>query len=307
MNAFEAVWRRVRRRRDAEFERFVARAGTRCCANTRPSAPSRALRIAAGTAGPTTCATQRARRSRSWPATPRNRRPDPVPSVAAVPDRSPAGERVSGAAGHAGSSHRLRRRRRGRLGIPGRPRARHQRRRPARRVQHPRPGLGLAAVLTRQAARGGLRAVRADDSRLPAPRRRAAHRSRDGPVPAVLDSGRHGAGEGAYVRSRAVDLLAIVALESQRARAVIVGEDLGTVEERTRHDLAARRILSYRLVWFEKTPPATYPEQALSAITTHDLPTVAGLWTGADLEAQRRLKLAPNEAGRRRSATASRR
>jgi len=104
-------------------------------------------------------------------------------------------------------------------------------------------------------------------------------------------------GQGAYVRSRAADLLAIVSLESQRARAVIVGEDLGTVEERTRHELAARRILSYRLVWFEKTPPASYPEQALSAITTHDLPTVAGLWTGADLEAQRQLKLAPNEAG----------
>ena len=103
--------------------------------------------------------------------------------------------------------------------------------------------------------------------------------------------------QGAYVRSRAADLLAIVALESQRARAVIVGEDLGTVEERTRQDLAARRIFSYRLVWFEKTPPASYPEQALSAITTHDLPTVAGLWTGADLEAQHRLKLAPNEAG----------
>jgi len=103
--------------------------------------------------------------------------------------------------------------------------------------------------------------------------------------------------QGAYVRSRAADLLAIVALESQRARAVIVGEDLGTVEDRTREDLAARRILSYRLVWFEKTPPANYPEQALSAITTHDLPTVAGLWTGADIEAQRQLKLAPNEAG----------
>ena len=105
--------------------------------------------------------------------------------------------------------------------------------------------------------------------------------------------------QGAYVRLPASDLLAIVALESQRARAVIVGEDLGTVEEQTRAELAARRILSYRLIWFEKTPPSTFPEQALSAITTHDLPTVAGLWTGSDVDAQRALKLAPNEAGTR--------
>ena len=105
--------------------------------------------------------------------------------------------------------------------------------------------------------------------------------------------------QGAYVRLPASDLLAIVALESQRARAVIVGEDLGTVEDETRAELAARRILSYRLIWFEKAPPSTFPEQALSAITTHDLPTVAGLWSGSDFEAQRALKLAPNEAGTR--------
>jgi 4-alpha-glucanotransferase len=103
--------------------------------------------------------------------------------------------------------------------------------------------------------------------------------------------------QGAYVRSPASDLLAIVALESQRAHAVIVGEDLGTVEDETRAELAARKILSYRLIWFEKSPPSTFPEQALSAITTHDLPTVAGLWTGSDFEAQRALKLAPNETG----------
>ena len=105
--------------------------------------------------------------------------------------------------------------------------------------------------------------------------------------------------DGAYVRSPAGDLLAIVALESHRAGAVIVGEDLGTVEEDTRAELAARRILSYRLIWFEKNPPATFPEQALSAVTTHDLPTVTGLWTGSDVDAQRALQLAPNEAGTR--------
>jgi len=106
-------------------------------------------------------------------------------------------------------------------------------------------------------------------------------------------------GSGAYVRSNARELLAIVALESLRARAIIVGEDLGTVEEQARQTLAARRVLSYRLLWFEKAPPAGYPEQALAAVTTHDLPTIAGLWTGSDLIVQRELGLSPNEQGTR--------
>jgi 4-alpha-glucanotransferase len=104
---------------------------------------------------------------------------------------------------------------------------------------------------------------------------------------------------GAYVHGHAGDLLAIVALESQRAGAVIVGEDLGTVEERAREQLAARQILSYRLLWFENTPPSKYPERALAAVTTHDLPTVTGLWSGSDLEVQRELGLSPNVAGTR--------
>jgi 4-alpha-glucanotransferase len=107
------------------------------------------------------------------------------------------------------------------------------------------------------------------------------------------------AGDGAYVRSAANDLLAIVALESQRARAVIVGEDLGTVEEDAREQLLTRHILSYRLVWFEKSSPGRFPKQALAAVTTHDLPTIAGLWSGSDLDAQKRLGLAPNEKGTR--------
>lgn len=99
---------------------------------------------------------------------------------------------------------------------------------------------------------------------------------------------------GAYVRYPAEDLLGIVALESARANAVVVGEDLGTVEESVRTLLAERRVLSYRLLWFEQDPPERWPEGAMAAVTTHDLPTVAGLWDGSDLEAQARLGLAPN-------------
>ncbi len=105
--------------------------------------------------------------------------------------------------------------------------------------------------------------------------------------------------DGAYVRSNARDLLAIAALESQRARAVIVGEDLGTVEEEARTALMRAHILSYRLLWFERSAPAGYPEQALAAVTTHDLPTIAGLWTGSDMRVQKALGLAPNEQGTR--------
>jgi 4-alpha-glucanotransferase len=102
--------------------------------------------------------------------------------------------------------------------------------------------------------------------------------------------------DGAYVRYRADDLLGIIALESQRAGAVVVGEDLGTVEEGVREKMVQYDMLSYRLLWFEDTAPAEYPEKALAAITTHDLPTLAGVWTGKDFELQCRSGLNPNKA-----------
>ena len=89
------------------------------------------------------------------------------------------------------------------------------------------------------------------------------------------------AADGAYVRGFPDELLAIVAIESQRARAVIVGEDLGTVDEAARARLMSCGILSYRLLWFEKERPAKFPGPALAAVTTHDLPTIAGLWNGS--------------------------
>jgi 4-alpha-glucanotransferase len=89
--------------------------------------------------------------------------------------------------------------------------------------------------------------------------------------------------EGAYVRYPAGELLDILALESVRAGCGVVGEDLGTVESGVRSELRRRGLLSYRLAWFEAKPPERYPTQAVAALTTHDLPTAAGLWTGADL------------------------
>lgn len=111
-----------------------------------------------------------------------------------------------------------------------------------------------------------------------------------------IPAGAH-ASEGTYVRYPAEDLLNILALESVRAGAVIIGEDLGTVEEYVRHRLADQRLLSYRVLYFEPQPPENYPYLSLATITTHDLPTVAGLWTGRDLQSQRDIGMNPNEQG----------
>lgn len=88
--------------------------------------------------------------------------------------------------------------------------------------------------------------------------------------------------DGAYVRHHGRDLLEVLAMESARAEAVVVGEDLGTVEEGFRDELRSAHVLSTRLVWFEDAPPEEYPRAALAMVTTHDLPTIAGVWTGAD-------------------------
>jgi len=101
--------------------------------------------------------------------------------------------------------------------------------------------------------------------------------------------------KGAYVRYPRHDLLNLLALEAHRAGGFVVGEDLGTVEDAVRADLAERQVLSSRVWWFEPAPTPAWPEQALGSVSTHDLPTVAGVWDGSDLEAQRSLGLHPNE------------
>ncbi|HET8777510.1 MAG TPA: 4-alpha-glucanotransferase, partial [Candidatus Limnocylindria bacterium] len=72
-----------------------------------------------------------------------------------------------------------------------------------------------------------------------------------------------------------------------RAQAIIVGEDLGTVPAGVRRELRRRRLLSTRLALFERKPPERYPRQSFAGVTTHDLPTIAGIWSGADLADQR--------------------
>ena len=105
--------------------------------------------------------------------------------------------------------------------------------------------------------------------------------------------------DGTYVHYAADELLAIVALESQREHCLVIGEDLGTVPDEIRAALAARGVLSYRLLYFERDgegrfhPPQHYPRDALVAVSTHDLPTLAGWWQGRDIEWRRDLGLLP--------------
>jgi 4-alpha-glucanotransferase len=100
---------------------------------------------------------------------------------------------------------------------------------------------------------------------------------------------------GTYVRYNADELLAILALESSRSNTFVVGEDLGTVDEGVREKLAQFCVLSYKLLWFEENHPEQYPKMALAAVSTHDLPTIAGTWSGADFEEQKTLGLRPKK------------
>jgi 4-alpha-glucanotransferase len=90
------------------------------------------------------------------------------------------------------------------------------------------------------------------------------------------------ASAGTYVRFDHDALVGILALEAWRARALVVGEDLGTVEPWVRDYLAERGLLGTSILWFERDeqgsprPPETWRELCLAAVTTHDLPPTAG-------------------------------
>jgi 4-alpha-glucanotransferase len=105
---------------------------------------------------------------------------------------------------------------------------------------------------------------------------------------------------GAYVNYPFETLLRLVALESQRQRCTVIGEDLGTVPEGFRETMQTANMLSYRIFAFERRedgrfrPPGEYPALAAASAATHDLATLKGFWLGRDIEWRRGLGLYPD-------------
>jgi 4-alpha-glucanotransferase len=108
--------------------------------------------------------------------------------------------------------------------------------------------------------------------------------------------------DGTYVSYDADALLGVIALEAERAGAIVVGEDLGTVPPRVRAMLAERGVLGSSVLWFERaeadagetgalSPPGEWRKAAMASVTTHDLPTALGWLRGEHVRVRAALGL----------------
>ncbi|HIZ35028.1 MAG TPA: 4-alpha-glucanotransferase [Candidatus Ruania gallistercoris] len=102
--------------------------------------------------------------------------------------------------------------------------------------------------------------------------------------------------QGTYVRYDHDAMVGVLALEAHRAGAMVIGEDLGTVEPWVRDYLAERGVLGTSVLWFEQAedrprPPEDYRRLALATVTTHDLPPTAGYLAEEHVDLRRRLGL----------------
>jgi 4-alpha-glucanotransferase len=105
--------------------------------------------------------------------------------------------------------------------------------------------------------------------------------------------------DGTYVHYPLEDLIAIMALESERNACLVIGEDLGTVPEAMTRAMEHYRAYHYKVLLFEQEPsgrfkpPSAYVPTALAVVTTHDLPTLRGWWEEGDLALRDKLDLYP--------------
>jgi 4-alpha-glucanotransferase len=116
-----------------------------------------------------------------------------------------------------------------------------------------------------------------------------------------IPEGQSGA-DGVYVSYPAQDLLGILALESVRHGALVVGEDLGTVPEQVPQALRKWGVLSSKVLYFEREwhggfkPANSYPALSLATANTHDMPTLAGFWAERDISVRRELGLIADDS-----------
>lgn len=110
------------------------------------------------------------------------------------------------------------------------------------------------------------------------------------------------ANEGIYISFPFDEILRIIALESQKNKCIVIGEDLGTVPEGFSEHMQSYGLLSYKILFFERwwetglfKRPEIYSDKAMVTASTHDLPTIKGWWMGRDLEWRQKLNLYPND------------
>jgi len=116
------------------------------------------------------------------------------------------------------------------------------------------------------------------------------------------------ASQGVYVRYQAEELYAILALESHRHKAIIVGEDLGTVPSYVRpamkkHDLHRMYVLHYELATNPRKGLFPASRNSVASLNTHDMPPFAAFWQGLDIEERRKLGLLDKEGAREERRT----
>ncbi|MFG2879185.1 4-alpha-glucanotransferase [Streptomyces sp. NPDC048337] len=119
--------------------------------------------------------------------------------------------------------------------------------------------------------------------------------------------------EGTYVSYDGEAMLAILVLEAHRAGALVIGEDLGTVEPRVRRALARRGVLGTSVLWFERDwdgargplAPQAWRADCLATATTHDLPPTAAKLAGGHVELRDRLGLLTRPAEEERAEDAA--